>query len=264
MSQASDDNAEPWTQEGRAVLDADGVMHGDRSEKVRPAPPPLLPAAAPPAELDAAPLVASAVTGLDPYAPEARLELELDMSGYAAKSPAAIPATSNGTANAAVLPEPVYQEQVYRDLSPSAPAGRGFGGWLLLCIQVLAVLAVFSVLTAIAVTYWWPQTKLLEQARALSIPVPDLPTLGGAATKKSVLAPGLLWIDSDPSGATIRIGDTVVGSTPWMGDNLYADPNVPVVLELRGYEPWEGTFKGGTEQKLDIPLQKQTKKKTGK
>jgi serine/threonine-protein kinase len=62
-------------------------------------------------------------------------------------------------------------------------------------------------------------------------------------------------VSSEPAGATVRIGGTVVGVTPWAGDNVWAG-ETPVVVELPGYKPWRGTLRGGEEVNLNARLTK--------
>jgi serine/threonine-protein kinase len=59
-------------------------------------------------------------------------------------------------------------------------------------------------------------------------------------------------ITSEPSGASVRIGDQVVGTTPWAGNNLWGD--APVTVELKGYRPWKGRLIGGRDVTLSATL----------
>lgn len=67
--------------------------------------------------------------------------------------------------------------------------------------------------------------------------------------------PPVLYVDSEPSGATIRVGETILGETPYVGENPYTG-DVPIQLTLKGYKPWKGTFKGGAEAKIDAKLKR--------
>lgn len=60
-------------------------------------------------------------------------------------------------------------------------------------------------------------------------------------------------VTSEPDGATIRVGGEVIGVTPWAGDNVWSGEQ-PVVLELRGYRPWQGSLQGGREVRLSARL----------
>jgi hypothetical protein len=62
-------------------------------------------------------------------------------------------------------------------------------------------------------------------------------------------------IDSDPPGATVRVGSEKVGVTPWAGDNVWVGPT-PVVVELPGYRAWRGTLQGGEEVHLNARLKR--------
>ncbi len=58
---------------------------------------------------------------------------------------------------------------------------------------------------------------------------------------------------SEPSGATVKIGETVVGVTPWSGQNLWQGP-VPISLSLPGHTVWKGTLRGGETVEFEIAL----------
>lgn len=68
-------------------------------------------------------------------------------------------------------------------------------------------------------------------------------------------APTLLVL-SEPSGATVLIGGTEVGLTPWAGDNVW--PKEPLRVEVRkaGYRPWQGLTMGGKQDTLQATLRK--------
>lgn len=83
------------------------------------------------------------------------------------------------------------------------------------------------------------------------IPLPEgvtPSTLGWTSAK------GQLIIMSTPAGASITIGDLVVGTTPWAVDNRW-DGDIKVRITARGYKTWEGTFTGGVDQTLNAELQ---------
>lgn len=77
-------------------------------------------------------------------------------------------------------------------------------------------------------------------------------------------APGLVYsvgrvrhsvvVTSDPSGATIRIGQTVVGETPWAADNVWG--NVDISVELKGYQRWTGTLSNDRDVTLSAHLKR--------
>lgn len=66
-------------------------------------------------------------------------------------------------------------------------------------------------------------------------------------------APTLLVL-SDPPGATVLVGGTEVGVTPWAGDNVW--PREPLRIEVRkpGYRPWVGLAMGGQQATLSANL----------
>lgn len=57
----------------------------------------------------------------------------------------------------------------------------------------------------------------------------------------------MLRIESEPSGATVRVGDEELGVTPYLADNDYPEGNNAVTVELRGYQPYRGSFPGGRD-----------------
>ena len=98
------------------------------------------------------------------------------------------------------------------------------------------------------------------------IPLPKLPAFGGLfgglksapdekTTPKRVGTPApTLLVLSEPSGATVLVGGTEVGLTPWAGDNVW--PREPLRVEVRkaGYKPWQGVTLGGTQATLEATL----------
>lgn len=94
---------------------------------------------------------------------------------------------------------------------------------------------------------------LLVAAGGALIAFPDL---SRTVTRALPSAPQpILYVDSEPSGATIKVGDTVLGETPYVGENPYSG-EVPIQLTLKGYKPWKGTFKGGAEARIDARLKR--------
>ncbi len=67
--------------------------------------------------------------------------------------------------------------------------------------------------------------------------------------------PGSLVIDSEPSGATVKIAGKQVGQTPWAGDNLWIG-EVKYEISAAGHKPRWGTFQGGDAVKLNVKLSK--------
>ncbi len=66
---------------------------------------------------------------------------------------------------------------------------------------------------------------------------------------------GLLIINSEPSGATVKIAGNAVGQTPWAGDNLWGG-EVRYEISAGGYRAHWGTFAGGQDVKLNVRLTK--------
>ncbi len=67
--------------------------------------------------------------------------------------------------------------------------------------------------------------------------------------------PAILKVDSEPSGARVRVGESELGTTPLMMDNVWpAGRRVEVEVVLSGYETWRGTFEGGQLQSLQAKL----------
>lgn len=62
-------------------------------------------------------------------------------------------------------------------------------------------------------------------------------------------------ITSTPSGAKLTIGTTVVGETPWAGENVWQG-KTRVRLQAPGYKTWEGQLEGHKPVTLDIELKK--------
>ncbi|HET9156134.1 MAG TPA: PEGA domain-containing protein [Myxococcaceae bacterium] len=76
-----------------------------------------------------------------------------------------------------------------------------------------------------------------------------------SAKSRPAQAPSLLVL-SEPSGATVLVGGTEVGVTPWAGDNVW--PAEPLKIEVRkaGYRPWVGMTVGGKQATLEASLKR--------
>ncbi len=66
--------------------------------------------------------------------------------------------------------------------------------------------------------------------------------------------PKAMVVMSNPSGATLKIDGTVVGKTPWAGDNHWRGGGVPYELSADGYVTLKGFFEGDRELTLDLEL----------
>jgi PEGA domain len=69
-------------------------------------------------------------------------------------------------------------------------------------------------------------------------------------------APTLLVL-SEPAGATVLVGGSEVGMTPWAGDNVWPSKE-PLRVEVRkaGYQPWVGLTMGGQQATLEATLKR--------
>lgn len=66
----------------------------------------------------------------------------------------------------------------------------------------------------------------------------------------------ILTFTSQPSGATIIVSGTELGTTPYVTENVWPDADIPVELRLRGHQVWKGEFRGGMMQTVDARLQR--------
>lgn len=66
----------------------------------------------------------------------------------------------------------------------------------------------------------------------------------------------LLIIDSEPSGAQVRISGQSIGNTPLAIDNVWPASEVPFELRLKGYKPWTGSFRGREAQRIEARLKR--------
>jgi len=66
----------------------------------------------------------------------------------------------------------------------------------------------------------------------------------------------VVFISSEPPGATVRVEGTEVGTTPWAADNAWGPGAVHVELSRPGYLTWKGTFGGGAPARIEVRLQK--------
>ena len=76
-----------------------------------------------------------------------------------------------------------------------------------------------------------------------------------SATGLRLSAP-TLSVESEPSGATVWMGDTALGTTPLRLDNRFPQERVPIQVRLKGYRTWKGTFAGGEAAHLDVKLKR--------
>ena len=68
---------------------------------------------------------------------------------------------------------------------------------------------------------------------------------------------GALTVESEPSGATVFLGNEDVGKTPYLGSNGFPrGTKVKVRVALEGYRPWAGTLVGGADTTIKARLQR--------
>jgi len=104
---------------------------------------------------------------------------------------------------------------------------------------------------------WLAMSGKLPSFKGLSLDFLKAETPKGEAKEKRVFTPApTLLVLSDPSGATVLVGGTEVGVTPWAGDNVW--PKEPLKVEVRksGYKPWQGLTMGGKQETLEATLRK--------
>ncbi|WP_338868021.1 protein kinase domain-containing protein [Myxococcus stipitatus] len=105
------------------------------------------------------------------------------------------------------------------------------------------VIALVGIAVAVGGSMWlWPQRARLSGRLMASMNKP--------------MAPPVLMLMSEPSGATVLVDDTPVGTTPLALDNLYPDGPIGVQVRLKGYRTWKGTFPGGEAAQLEVKLQR--------
>jgi hypothetical protein len=66
----------------------------------------------------------------------------------------------------------------------------------------------------------------------------------------------MLRIESEPPGATVKVGEEELGVTPYLADNDYPEGNNAVTVELRGYQPYRGSFPGGRDVTVRASLKR--------
>lgn len=68
-----------------------------------------------------------------------------------------------------------------------------------------------------------------------------------APAHPGIYGKAMLRIESEPPGAAVRVGDEELGLTPYLADNDYPDGANAFTLELKGHQPFRGTFPGGRD-----------------
>ncbi len=65
----------------------------------------------------------------------------------------------------------------------------------------------------------------------------------------------LLFVNSEPAGADVYIGESKVGQTPWAVENRWPrGQEIHVSLRMRGYRTWTGSFVGGKKATVSATL----------
>ncbi|QSQ17272.1 serine/threonine-protein kinase [Myxococcus landrumensis] len=105
------------------------------------------------------------------------------------------------------------------------------------------VIALLGIAFAVGASMWlWPQRTRVSGRLMASMDRP--------------MAPAVLMLMSEPSGATVLVDDKPVGTTPLALDNLYPEGPINVQVRHKGYRTWKGTFPGGEAAQLEVKLQR--------
>lgn len=82
------------------------------------------------------------------------------------------------------------------------------------------------------------EEELTEDEDAPRTPKPL--TIAATFAPSGETVPGMVYIDSIPDGAQVRIGDELVGETPLMLGRPFEGTVVQVTVTKKGYHPWTG------------------------
>ena len=141
-------------------------------------------------------------------------------------------------------PRPVSDADFAIDPGPPPRAGPGAGRTLMLLLTLL-VLGGFGTLLA------WPELK----PRVLPLLAPYLKQLETTQLFGKAKGEAVLYVDSEPSGATVRINGRDLGQTPLVQENDFVG-EVEVQLVLKGYRPYQARFRGGVAAEVRANLQR--------
>ncbi|HVO29797.1 MAG TPA: serine/threonine-protein kinase [bacterium] len=111
---------------------------------------------------------------------------------------------------------------------------------------VLGTLTVAIVALALFILLYEPASK----SKGAATPKPTATVATGASATPAAAV--LLTIDSNPSGAQVRIGPRPVGTTPISLTGYAATQQVPVTIVRPGFEPWTGTVTPGQPFRADL------------
>jgi len=73
-------------------------------------------------------------------------------------------------------------------------------------------------------------------------------------TLRPVAKPATVTLTSEPPGATVRIGDKVMGKTPLTTSDVPVDTDVTLTLEQQGYRPVQRTIRVGPSETREFSL----------
>ena len=79
---------------------------------------------------------------------------------------------------------------------------------------------------------------------------------GGLAQGTNGARTYVLQISSQPPGASVRIGGTVVGKTPFISENRYPKEDVEVQVVHAGFKPWKGSLRGSEDVDVMVRLKR--------
>jgi serine/threonine protein kinase len=83
------------------------------------------------------------------------------------------------------------------------------------------------------------------------------PALWREVTHRLLNPPAVLSVNTQPSGAAIRIDGADLGETPLLMDNFYPrGQSVKLEIVLKGYRSWTGTFRGGEAARFEVTLER--------
>jgi hypothetical protein len=75
-------------------------------------------------------------------------------------------------------------------------------------------------------------------------------------TIRQAQAKPMLRVDSEPSGADVFLGDTLLGQTPYAGDNEYPPGKYRLRLVLPGHQPFAAQVEGGRHAEIRAQLKR--------
>lgn len=132
-----------------------------------------------------------------------------------------------------------------------SPVRTAAGSVIRKLVTVVVVLVVLAAAATAAVIFS-PQLGLFGVVRSLGVNK----VVPGAPGYQPPM-PAMLYLNSEPDGATVTIDGTVMGETPLVLENQYpSGAEVTVVLTKNGRHAWRSRFKGGQTVHLTGALPK--------